>query len=173
MADDAKGLDDDVAAGSGPVTLVSKEGTRYPISRRAAEFSQLIRTAIENDTSAAEIQLAYIEGETVAKVVEWCEHHVKEAPRPIEKPLPTSDMKELLSDFDYAFSSTDQDTMFKLLLAANYLDINPLLMLMCARCASLIKGKTPEEIRQTFNIRSDYSPEEEEEVRREYRDLLE
>ena len=33
--------------------------------------------------------------------------------------------------------------------------------------ANMIKGKTPEEIRKTFNIRNDFTPEEEEEVRRE------
>lgn len=107
------------------------------------------------------------------RVVAWCEHHVKEAPRPLEKPLPTSNLRELVSEWDWEFVQTDQDVMFKLLLAANYLDINPLLMLMSARVASMIKGRTPEEIRATFNIRSDYTPEEEEEVRREYRDLLE
>lgn len=31
----------------------------------------------------------------------------------------------------------------------------------------MIKGKTPEEIRKTFNIKNDFTPEEEEEVRRE------
>ena len=31
----------------------------------------------------------------------------------------------------------------------------------------MIKGKTPEEIRKTFNIPNDFTPEEEEEVRRE------
>jgi len=63
--------------------------------------------------------------------------------------------------------------MFKLLLAANYMDIKSLLMLMCAKVASLLKGKSPEQIRKTFNIRSDYTPEEEEEVRREHKDLIE
>ncbi|CAJ2655885.1 unnamed protein product [Trifolium pratense] len=33
--------------------------------------------------------------------------------------------------------------------------------------ADMMVGKTPEEIRNTFNIVNDYSPEEEEEVRRE------
>lgn len=31
----------------------------------------------------------------------------------------------------------------------------------------MIKGKTPEEIRKHFNIQNDFTPEEEEEVRRE------
>jgi S-phase kinase-associated protein 1 len=31
----------------------------------------------------------------------------------------------------------------------------------------MIKGKTSEEIRQTFNIANDFSPEEEEEIRKE------
>ena len=31
--------------------------------------------------------------------------------------------------------------------------------------ANMIKGKTPEEIRKTFNIRNDFTPEEEENLR--------
>jgi S-phase kinase-associated protein 1 len=31
----------------------------------------------------------------------------------------------------------------------------------------MIKGKTPDEIRKKFNIENDFTPEEEEEVRRE------
>ena len=38
---------------------------------------------------------------------------------------------------------------------------------------TLLIGKTPEEIRKTFNISDDYTPEDEEKVRREYKDLLE
>jgi hypothetical protein len=51
--------------------------------------------------------------------------------------------------------------------AANYMDIKPLLDLTCAKVASMIKGKTPEQIRKTFNITNDFTPEEEEAVRAE------
>lgn len=51
--------------------------------------------------------------------------------------------------------------------AANYLNIKGLLDLTCQTVAQMIKGKTPEEIRKQFNIKNDFTPEEEEEVRRE------
>ena len=49
--------------------------------------------------------------------------------------------------------------------AANFLNIKDLLDLTCQTVADMIKGKTPEEIRKTFNIKN--TPEDEEEVRRE------
>lgn len=51
--------------------------------------------------------------------------------------------------------------------AANYLDIAGLLDLACQTVADMIKGKSPEQIRTLFNIKNDFTPEEEEEVRRE------
>ena len=57
--------------------------------------------------------------------------------------------------------------LFELILAANYMDIKSLLDLTCAKVASMIKGKSPEQIRILFNITNDFSPEEEEAVREE------
>ena len=71
------------------------------------------------------------------------------------------------NQFDREFTSVDQETLFDLILAANYLDIKPLLDLTCLTVANMIKGKTPEEIRATFNIANDFSPEEEAKVREE------
>jgi S-phase kinase-associated protein 1 len=51
--------------------------------------------------------------------------------------------------------------------AANYLDIKALLDVGCKTVANMIKGKSPEEIRKQFNIQNDFSPEEEDQIRRE------
>ena len=42
-----------------------------------------------------------------------------------------------------------------------------LLDLTCKAVADQIKGKSPEEIRVRFNIKNDFTPEEEQEVKRE------
>lgn len=52
--------------------------------------------------------------------------------------------------------------------AANYLNIQSLLELTCQTVADMMKGKSVEYIRKTFNITNDYTPEEEEEIRREF-----
>ena len=40
------------------------------------------------------------------------------------------------------FVEVEQETLFELVLAANYLDIKQLLELTCAKVASMIKGKS-------------------------------
>ena len=72
-----------------------------------------------------------------------------------------------IAEWDAEFCKVDQGTLFELILAANYLDIKVLLDLTCKTVANMIKGKTPEEIRKTFNIKNDFTPEEEETVRKE------
>ena len=93
------------------------------------------------------------------KVVEYCQHYVMTSP----PPTTTDD----ISPWDMEFCNVDQATLFELILVANYLDIKPLLDLTCKSVAYMIKGKTAEEIRATFNIKNDFSPEEEAKVRKE------
>merc|ERR1712166_982741 len=88
---------------------------------------------------------------------------------PVEGAILQKDEKEDATEaWDKAFAAVDDDTLFSLILAANYLDIKPLLDLTCKTVADYIKQcKTPQEIRRRFNIKNDFTPEEEEEVRKE------
>lgn len=52
--------------------------------------------------------------------------------------------------------------------AANYLCIKSLLDLACQTVAEMIKEKTPVEIRNLFNIKNDFTEEEEEAIRKEH-----
>ena len=112
-----------------------------------------------------DVPLPNVSAKILARVIEYCQEHVKgEAKDEAGKAAKSEDE---LKAWDAEFTKVDQGTLFELILAANYLNIKPLLDLTCLTVANMIKGKTPEEIRKTFNIENDFTPEEEEEVRRE------
>ena len=100
------------------------------------------------------------------KVIDWCVHHRADPPAPAEDDAKAKALDDI-EEWDAEFVKVDQGTLFELILAANYLDIKPLLDLTCKTVANMIKSKTPEEIRKTFNIKNDFTPAEEEQVRKE------
>uniref|UniRef100_A0A6S9ADC6 S-phase kinase-associated protein 1 n=1 Tax=Ditylum brightwellii TaxID=49249 RepID=A0A6S9ADC6_9STRA len=153
----------------GSVNLVSKEGDSYEVPVAVAKMSELVKTMIEedDDDEVTEIPLPNVKAAVLAKVIEFCTHHRTEPMTEIEKPLKSAVMAEVVQKWYADFVNVEQVLLFELILAANYMDIKPLLDLTCATVASMIKGKTPEEIRQTFNITNDFSPEEEAQVREE------
>lgn len=51
-------------------------------------------------------------------------------------------MHEVVQDWYANFVNVDQELLFELILAANYMDIKPLLDLTCATVASMIKGES-------------------------------
>ena len=167
--------------------------------------------------------LSDVKSAVLAKVIEFCKHHVDQRLPEIEKPLRSNNLAEIVPEWDAKFVDIEQEVLFELILAANYMDIKSLLDLTCAKVASMIKGKTrvrrapraalrrpplprrarkrtrarahastrrlgsarllltlarshalarlralpprrPEQIRKTFNIRNDFTPEEEAQI---------
>eukprot|EP00542_Grammatophora_oceanica_P012182 CAMPEP_0194032636 /NCGR_PEP_ID=MMETSP0009_2-20130614/5528_1 /TAXON_ID=210454 /ORGANISM="Grammatophora oceanica, Strain CCMP 410" /LENGTH=166 /DNA_ID=CAMNT_0038673137 /DNA_START=145 /DNA_END=645 /DNA_ORIENTATION=+ len=154
----------------GTVKLVSKEGDSFDVNIDVAKMSELVKSMIEDggeDEEVADFPLPNVKANILAKVIEFCAHHKEEPMTEIEKPLKSQNMADVVQKWYADFVDLEQVVLFELILAANYMDIKPLLDLTCATVASMIKGKTPEEIRTTFNISNDFSPEEEAQVREE------
>ncbi|KAM1529078.1 SKP1-like protein 1A [Malus sylvestris] len=150
-----------MSSSSKKITLKSSDGESFEVEEAVALESQTIKHMIEDDCADNGIPLPNVTSKILAKVIEYCKKHV-DASKPDEK-ISEDDLKA----WDQEFVKVDQATLFDLILAANYLNIKTLLDLTCQTVADMIKGKTPEEIRKTFNIKNDFTPEEEEEVRRE------
>ncbi|KAJ3682456.1 hypothetical protein LUZ60_015029 [Juncus effusus] len=132
--------------------------------------SQTIRHMIEDDCAESSIPLPNVTAKILSKVIEYCKKHVDAAAAskaPAEEGGAAKITDEELKAWDKAFIDVDQAMLFDLILAANYLNIKGLLDLTCQTVADMIKGKTPDEIRKHFNIKNDFTPEEEEEIRRE------
>ncbi|RCV04434.1 hypothetical protein SEVIR_1G001300v4 [Setaria viridis] len=152
------------------ITLRSSDGEEFEVEEAVAMESQTIRHMIEDDCADNGIPLPNVNAKILSKVIEYCNKHVHAA-KPADDAAPAaadaSAGAEDLKNWDAEFVKVDQATLFDLILAANYLNIKGLLDLTCQTVADMIKGKTPEEIRKTFNIKNDFTPEEEEEIRRE------
>ena len=143
------------------IILKSSDGENFEVDEAVALESQTIKHMIEDDCADNEIPLPNVTSKILSKVLEYCKKHVDAAAD--KEKTPDDELKV----WDADFVKVDQNTLFDLILAANYLNIKSLLDLTCQTVADMIKGKTPEEIRKTFNIKNDFTPEEEEEVRRE------
>lgn len=152
--------------------LESSDGDIHEVEADIIRQSQTINNMIEDLKELPEqpsdhdaIPLPNVNGNILHKVIEWCKHHKNDGPSPEHQ----DDVKRSddIPSWDQEFLRVDQGTLFELIMAANYLDIKRLLDLCCKNVANMIKGKTAEEIRKTFNIKNDFTEEEAAQVRRE------
>lgn len=86
-----------------------------------------------------------------------------------DEPQPSSEeIKDKLADkidaWDEDFLKMDLIDLYSLITASNYLNIPGLLWLTTREVAFMIKGKTPEEIREFFNISNDWTAAELEQI---------
>eukprot|EP00386_Alphamonas_edax_P015525 GDKI01047379.1.p1 GENE.GDKI01047379.1~~GDKI01047379.1.p1 ORF type:complete len:169 (-),score=76.59 GDKI01047379.1:303-809(-) len=148
------------------LTLTSAQGDTFEVESDVACMSTLIKNMVEDSGTEEAIPLPNVKTAILTKVIEYCKYHKDKPVEEIAKPVKSNDMKEVVCEWDANFVDVEQDVLFELILAANYLDIKPLLDLACAKIGSMIKGKSPEEIRKAFNM-PQFSPEEEEQIRKE------
>ena len=130
------------------------------------------------------IPIPNVNDPVLRKVIEWCEKHRGDSVQSAEEESDSRKKTTDIDEWDQKFMQVDQEMLFEIILvgpcsqptlarkltrtqAANYLDIKALLDVGCKTVANMIKGKSPEEIRKTFNITNDFTPEEEEQIRRE------
>ncbi|RZC49590.1 hypothetical protein C5167_018020 [Papaver somniferum] len=152
-------------------TLQSSDGEDFLVEEAVALQSDTIKHMIEDDCTDNGIPLPNVTGKIMTFIVEYCKKHVE---TPQGDAAAEEDLKKWDAEFVGKFDV--QTTLFDVILAANYLDIKSLLDLTCQKVADMIteiskKGgnteKIVEEIRKTLNIKNDFTPEEEEEVRKE------
>lgn len=150
---------------SDTVTLQTNDNVEFIIPVEVAKMSRTISNLMEDAIDRA-IPLSSVSGSVLAKVIEYCTFHVNDpvVPAPVvEQPKKDEEKRtDDIGEWDLAFcNAMDKDTLFTVILAANYLDISSLLAVLCKNVANMIKGKTPDELRIAFNITEDFTPEEE------------
>jgi len=147
------------------LTLKSKDGVEYKISKKNAELSIFISTHISGNDP---IEVKEVEGKTLKLIVDFLNHYQGVQPKELEKPLKSTILKEILDDWAYEFvEKLDVEDITNLTIGSNYMEIQSLLDLVCAKVAVMCKDKTDDQIIALFNVKETFTEEEKLKVREE------
>lgn len=147
------------------MTLTSSDGQDFVVAVTVAKMSDTVKNLIEDAGLEKPIPLPNVDAAILKRVIDYCQYHT-EHPDAVSEDKEEKRTDDIIA-WDLEFCKVEQTVLFQMILAANYLDIKGMLDLTCKTVANMIKGKTPEEIRKTFNIKNDFTPEEEEQIRKE------
>jgi hypothetical protein len=145
------------------IKLVANDKTVHEVSSQAAKRSKFICDLLA-DFKDTEISVAEANGPTLKEIIEYLEHYKDEEPREIQKPMEEDqrlpDMVEKW-DVDFVERSQDLQRLQDLIVAADYMGIDPLHELMVAKMACIMLDLgSAEAIVKHFNIEEDMTEEE-------------
>mgnify|MGYP002721901792 FL=1 len=127
------------------VLLTTSDNEHFTVDRDVAERSVLIKQMIEDigetdqpiplpnvsSSVLTKVRGANAGGTELTQVLEYCSHHRNDPPVPADD---TDEMRRRatdISEWDAKFIQVDQEMLFEIILAANYLDIKSLLDIGC------------------------------------------
>ena len=134
------------------VKLTSSDGLSYTLPADCAILSELIRTTLTMEDSD-EIILPSISGGMLELVVEYLQQHRGLQPCAIVKPLQSSRMQDICDVWDATFiDRLEKQDLYNMVHAANYMHIDCLFQLCCAKIASMLKGVPLNDLDKTLAI---------------------
>ena len=159
--------DDADEPGEPPASIAATELQRWWVEeRQLPEWSPSMRMSEAHRL----LRQSGAEAEFGERFPGWHACVQRALPPSIPKPMEgDAELGRYVSEWDNRFIDMPHEKLFDLIQAAHYMDIQGLMDLGAAKVATLIKNKTPEEIRQMFHIENDFTPEEEERIREENR----
>ncbi|KAK0577123.1 hypothetical protein LWI29_028126 [Acer saccharum] len=136
------------AASSRKITLVSSDGETFEVDEAVALESLRMKYYIDCNCADNGIPLPEVTSKILSKVIEYCKKHVES--RKLDD-CATSAVDDLKA-WDAEFVRVDQATLFDLIHAAHYLDIESLSKLTCKTFLEMTRGKTEEEFKRAFKL---------------------
>ncbi|XP_031637177.1 S-phase kinase-associated protein 1-like [Contarinia nasturtii] len=150
---------------SNKFNLKSSDDKILEISPQALKHLQTLCCMIEltNLPITDAIPVKRVHSTILEIIVKWAEHHKDDS-------IPEKEMYDYypnrnvpISAWDQELFTVDQATLFELIVAGEFLNVKRFLETAYKTVANMIKGKSPDEIRQTFNINKDLTPNDIEE----------
>ena len=150
------------------IKIITKEGKEFTLSKKSCELSELLKSAINDYPTETSYPLNELDEKNAELIKEFLSHFNGEAPKEIEKPIQSNEMKNLTDEWSSNFiDKIPLEDLTNLTVAANYMGINSLLDLCCAKVATMCKDKNEDEILKMFKISETFSEEEKNKIKSE------
>ena len=121
-------------------------------------FSKMIDNALTSDsTNIMYLSNTEVNEKSLSLIAKYIELH-DSPPEKIKSPLSSANMTDVTNKNDAEFIDEvgkDREQLFNLIKSANYLMMDSLLHLCCAKVASLIKGKQLDEIKEILGMKKE------------------
>merc|ERR1712096_338118 len=129
------------------VCLRSMDGIEFKVPWEVACMSDVIKNMVEDlgPVDEESIPLDVIRGNILEKVIHFCRKHKDDRPM-LEEDIRDAREEELCG-FDEQFVDMDNEMLYELTLAANFLCIRRLVDVTAKKIMLMLRGKTTEEMR--------------------------
>lgn len=142
------------------IIISDADGGKHEVDRnlfvsQSVTLKNVLQDTDVGDDDVAEIPLSNISTTTFNLIHTYLQHQ-RDYP-----PTDTESRSLTLTDWENGFLQVlSNEQLFALMLAANYLDIKSLLEITCKFTASIIKAKTPAELRSFYGVNREFTKEE-------------
>lgn len=150
------------------ITLQSNDGRQFIVPRDIIYLSKLLKEMLEDLPEVAmgeTVPIPEIDGVTLEKVLQWCRRHCHDKEAITDQEW--DEIHQVVPAWDVTFFAVTMDELFAIANAANYLEIQLLLYRACKQIADRTSKQTTQEMRNQYGVAPDFTPEEEELLRRE------
>ena len=161
------------------ITLKTADGELFEVEEAVAMEFVTVKSYFEDDavSESTAMPLPNVSGFALARVIAYCQRSLEiraKLPPALAPDTEASEeekeaerrVKEEMKEFETEFLQEESNEGIKeLILAANYLNIKEMLEFLNQSVADRIKNKSVEYVRRFFGIESDYTPQEEAQLR--------
>lgn len=160
------------------ISLSSNEGVALQVAANVIKSHSVMVADLLGDTPDSTdmtIPLTNVCTRSLQLILQWCalsDANMAVDPQPKDESASTPVLElrseKALEEWQATFFKDIPDSdLMQLIGASNYMNMNALLDACCLKVATDLRGKTKEQIRERYNIKNDFTKEDEERIKKE------
>ena len=149
------------------VVIQAAGGEEVKMEEEYAKMVPLVQELMDEQDAGEALPITKVSKGAFEKITDFLKIVKEEGAPDIERPLITADMTQVTSERYANMIALDKEQVFELANAAQYLKLESLHHLACAKVASFLMGKNPDEVRAVLGVPDDLSADMKAQIKEE------